>query len=173
MSLTASRLSKAGTRSREVDTVIRERLQHIDIELGKHVPVWGVNTVKVELPQTFTLPGLEKKDAQRLVYSQILESLRVREFTAGLELGEARTFVHIGWLHEFSTEELDAMNRQIQSALIQGNDPVEAFRQRVAKTATPIRTSRPETRPAPLPAQVPLQAKTTLLPRGELPDWAS
>lgn len=172
MSLTAARLSKAGTRSREIDTLIRERLQYIDVELGKHVPLWGVNTVRVELPTTFPLPGLERSDAQRLIYSQILTSIQERGFTTGIVIGSDTTFLHIGWLHEFSTEEVEAMNAAIRRARIDAPDPVAAFRARVAQTATPVRTSRAPA--APQAATLPAGAgPKELLPRGALPSWAN
>jgi hypothetical protein len=169
MSLTAAKLSKAGTRSREIDTLIRERLQYIDAELGKHVPLWGINAVRVELPTTFALPGLDRSDAQRLVYSQILESVQARGFTTGIVIGEAATFLHIGWLHEFSLQELEAMNATIRVARINDRDPVAAFRARIANTAVPVRTTR-----APVALAAALVPKEQpAMARGALPGWAS
>jgi hypothetical protein len=168
MSVTAKRLSKNGTRGREVDALIREHLQMIDAKLGQAVPTWGVNVVRIELPATFSLPGLEKKDAQRVVYSSIITSLKDRDFTVGLELSNDKAFLDVGWVREFNEEELDAMNRQIADALV---DNVDAFRHRVATTATPIRTARAEKlKPA---AQAAAEPPKPSAHPGALPSWAN
>ena len=56
---------------------IRELLHPIEIDdkMLHSDKSWGRNVITHDLPTSFIFPGLEKKDAQRMIYSQILKSL--------------------------------------------------------------------------------------------------
>ena len=96
--VTAAALSKSGTRSKDVDSVVREQLASIDDRLLRHERSWGRNIVKFSLPVNFVLPGLQKKDAQRIVYAAILRSLLDRGFEVKLTLDEAQhNTLYIAW----------------------------------------------------------------------------
>lgn len=115
MAVDAARLSKSGARGKDLDVLIREQIQIIDDRLLRADRTWGRNVVAYDLPVTLALPGLDKKDAQRIVYSSVLRSLDGRGFETCIDLGDDRTTVYIAWTTELGKEEVDAMNDLIVS----------------------------------------------------------
>jgi hypothetical protein len=150
MSVSAKQLSKSGARGKDLDAVVREHLQIIDDKLLKADRTWGRNVVTHDLPTVLALPGLDKKDAQRIVYSTILRSLDRRGFETRILLEPDFTTVYIAWMTDLDIEEVEAMNALIRAKRIQ-RDALETFVQRGAapapRTATAVRQGRAE--PAP------------------------
>ena len=126
MSITTKYLSKLSSKTKELQGIIREHLQIIDDKLLHSDKSWGRNVITHDLPTSFVFPGLEKKDAQRMIYSQILKSLEKRGFETKILLDNDRTILYIIWTCEYNPEELDDMNSIIKSNRIQIAD-VEAF----------------------------------------------
>lgn len=118
MSVTAKRLSKSGARGKELDAIVREQLQILDDKLIHHSRSWGKNVVSHDLPVNLAMPGLDKRDAQRIVYSAIIRSLVKREFEVRLLLEESCTTIYIAWVTDLDTEEIQAMNQQIRKVRI-------------------------------------------------------
>lgn len=120
MSVTASSLSKSGARGKELSGVIRNQLDIIYEKCRRHERTWGKNVVAHDLPCNFVMPGLSKKDAQRIVYSAIIRDLEEREFEVGLVLGNnpERTTIYISWVTDLKTDEIEAMNKIIRSHVL-------------------------------------------------------
>jgi hypothetical protein len=152
MSVTAKKLSKSGARGKDLDAVVREHLQIIDDKLLKADRTWGRNVVTHNLPTMLTLPGLDKKDAQRIVYSTILRSLDRRGFETRILLEPDYTTIYIAWMTDLDIEEVEAMNALIRMKRVQ-RDAIESFIQRGAapapRSATAVRQGRAEP-PAPM-----------------------
>lgn len=129
MSVTANQLSKSGARGKDLDAVVREHIQIIDDKLLKADRTWGRNVVTHDLPIVLALPGLDKKDAQRIVYSTILRSLDRRGFETRILLEPDFTTVYIAWMTDLDIEEVEAMNSLIRAKRIQ-RDVLEDFVQR-------------------------------------------
>jgi hypothetical protein len=122
MSLTAKQLSKSGARGKDLETIVHEQLALIDSKLRGAERTWGRNIVACELPMLPALPGLEKKDAQRIVYSMILRSLDEREFDTKILLETERTVIYIAWMTDLDAKEVEAMNALIRNKRIQRAD---------------------------------------------------
>ena len=150
MSVSAKQLSKSGARGKDLDAVVREHLQIIDDKLLKADRTWGRNVVTHDLPIVLTLPGLDKKDAQRIVYSTILRSLDRRGFETRILLEPDFTTVYLAWMTDLDIEEVEAMNALIRAKRVQ-RGALDAFIQRGAapapRAATAVRQGRAE--PAP------------------------
>ena len=119
MSVTAKHLKKSGARGKDLDAVVREHLRIIDEKLLKADRTWGRNVVSHDLPPVPSLPGLDKKNAERIVYSAILRSLETRGFDARLLLEPDNTTVYISWTTELAPTEVEAMNALIRARRIQ------------------------------------------------------
>ena len=147
MSVTAKKLSKSGARGKDLDAVVREHLQIIDDKLLKADRTWGRNVVTHNLPTMLTLPGLDKKDAQRIVYSTILRSLDRRGFETRILLEPDYTTVYIAWMTDLDIEEVEAMNALIRVKRVQ-REAIGSFIQRGAapapRSATAVRQGRAE-----------------------------
>ena len=137
MSITTKYLSKLSAKTKELDGIVREHLQIIDDKMLHSDKSWGRNVITHDLPTSFIFPGLEKKDAQRMIYSQILKSLTKRGFETKILLETDRTILYIIWTSEYNTEELSLMNSIIKSNRIQISE-VEAF---ISGTSTNTNTS--------------------------------
>jgi hypothetical protein len=131
MSVTAKQLSKSGARGKDLDAVVREHLQIIDDKLLKADRTWGRNVITHDLPTMLALPGLDKKDAQRIVYSTILRSLENRGFETRIVLEPDYTKIFIVWMTDLNSEEIEAMNTLIRTKRIQ-LELVETFVKREA-----------------------------------------
>ena len=126
MSVTAKQLSKSGAKGKDLDSIVREQLLIIDDRLQRADRTWGRNIIAQDLPTNFTFPGLEKKDAQRIIYTAIVRSLQERGFSVRLLLDPDRTTCFLEWVTDLNSEEVDAMNRLIRQVRI-GADQVEAY----------------------------------------------
>lgn len=126
MSVTAKQLSKSGAKGKDLDAVVREQLLIIDDRLQRADRSWGRNVVSQDLPTNFAFPGLEKKDAQRIIYTAIVRSLQERGFSVRLLLEPERTTIFLEWVTDLNSEEIDAMNRLIRTVRI-GADEVDAY----------------------------------------------
>lgn len=98
----------------------------IDDKLLRAERTWGRNVCAFELPVGLALPGLEKKDCQRIVYSAVLRSLKDRGFGVRILLEPDRTLLYLEWVTDVNRAEVDAMNRLIRGAAIQ-REEVESF----------------------------------------------
>ena len=122
MAVTAKQLSKSGARGKDLDAIVREHLQIIDDKLLRADRTWGRNVVTHDLPTMLTLPGLDKKTAQRILYSTILRSLERRGFETRILLDPDVTTIYIVWTTDLDTEEMNAMNVLIRTKRIQHSD---------------------------------------------------
>ena len=122
MSITLKHLSKLSARTKELEGVIREHLQIIDDKLLHSDKTWGRNIVTHDLPTSFIYPGLDKKDAQRMIYSSIIKNLQKRGFEVKILLETERTIIYISWTCEYDTTELDTMNTIIRDNRILASD---------------------------------------------------
>lgn len=126
MSITAQHLSKSGAKGKVLDSIIREQLAIIDEKLIRADRTWGRNVVAHDLPTCISLPGLEKKDAQRILYSSIIRSLDKRGFETRINLTEEVSTLYIVWMTDLAGEEIEAMNTIIVQRIISG-DEVKKF----------------------------------------------
>ena len=122
MAVTAKRLSQSGARGREIEAIVREHLQIIDDKLLHADRTWGRNTLIYDLPVTFALPGLDKRDAQRIVYSAIIRSLDKRGFETRILLEEDRTAICVAWMTDLDSREVEAMSALIRAKRVSSSD---------------------------------------------------
>ena len=118
MSVTVKQLTRSGAKSRDLDAVVREQLFIIDDRLQRTERGWGRNVLAHSLPTNLAFPGLEKKDAQRIVYVAIVKSLESRGFGVRLLLEPDRTTLYLEWVADLAPEEIAAMNRLIHRVRI-------------------------------------------------------
>jgi hypothetical protein len=124
--ITANKLSKLSVKVRELENVIKEHLYIIDEKMLKSDKCWGRNVIAHELPTIFVIPGIDRKDSQRMVYSSILKNLQKRGFDVRILIEANRTMIYISWICEYSQDELESMDAIIKNTRILGNE-VEEF----------------------------------------------
>jgi len=122
MSVTAKQLSRSGAKGKDLDAVVREQLLIIDDRLQRTERTWGRNVLAHDLPTNFAFPGLEKKNAQRIIYAAVVKSLLDRGFVARLLLEADRTVLLLEWVTDLNSEEIDAMNDLISRVRIAPED---------------------------------------------------
>ncbi len=97
--------------------IIQEQIRVIDAEINTN-HVAGFNYVVHDLPVNFNISGMDKSDAQTLIYSEILSIYKQPEpqgkgfENVYIERGE-RPKSHIGWVNG-----MDEQERQQRMALI-------------------------------------------------------
>jgi hypothetical protein len=141
MAVNARQLSKSGARGKDLDAVVREQLHIIDDKLLKANRAWGRNVVTHDLPVSLPIPGLDKKDAQRILYSSVLRSLEKRGFETRILLEPERTTLFIAWTTDLGAGEVEAMNELISGRRLR-REELEEFTG-AAKGARSHRASAP------------------------------
>jgi hypothetical protein len=113
--ITPKRLSKTGARGKDLDGVIREQVQIIDDKLLRSEKTWGRNVVSQDLPEFIMVPGLEKKDAQRIVYSALIREYDKRGFETAIVIDDHQSTLYLAYMTDLDSEEVEAMNSLIKS----------------------------------------------------------
>ena len=126
MSVTVQNLNRAGAKGKLLDGIVREQLTIIDDKLTRADRTWGRNVVVHDLPTCISLPGLEKKDAQRILYSMIIRSLEKRKFEVRIVLADDVSTLYIAWTTNLAGEEVEAMNDLIGKRMIT-KDEIKSF----------------------------------------------
>lgn len=119
MSVTVDKLKKMGLRRTDLDATIREQLLLIDERLLQLAGrAYGQNVLAYELPVTLVAPNIDRKTAQQIVYSAIIQSLKERGFDVRILLEEKCTILYIKWVTDIDPVELNAMDRLIREAQV-------------------------------------------------------
>lgn len=123
MSVTVKQITEMCIKNKDIDTLIKEQLQIIDDKLLHSDRSWGNNCITHSLPITMVgVSGLDRKDAQRIIYSSILCSLEKRGFTTKIVLDDSATTLYISWKSELDEESLNTMNTIIKTKRISKED---------------------------------------------------
>lgn len=165
MSVTAKQLSKSGARGKDIDNLIREQIHLIDDRLLRAERTWGRNVVAHDLPTMFGVPGLDKKDAQRIVYSAIIRSYDKRGFETRLLLETERSTLFLAWMTDLDVEEVAAMNALIRARRIKPNDLPRFLNHGLAGAPRSAAAAR-EGRTPPAPAMAVADGDRAMQPRG-------
>jgi hypothetical protein len=128
--ITANKLSKLSVKVRELENVIKEHLYIIDEKMLKADKNWGRNVIAHELPTIFVIPGIDRKDSQRMVYSSILKNLQKRGFNVRILIEAKKTIIYISWVCEYSYDELESMDAVIRDTRILSNEVEEFMNQK-------------------------------------------
>lgn len=118
MAMTVSDLQSALAGTAALEHQLREWLQLIDNKIRDADRVFGRNVITVDLPVSFGIPGLDKKEQQRYIYCNILLSLRKRGFEVRILLNDDTTRLYIAFTISFTPEQLETMSAVIRDSLI-------------------------------------------------------
>jgi hypothetical protein len=115
MSVTVKQITDMCIKNKDLDTLIKEQLQIIDDKLIHSDRSWGNNCITHSLPTTIIgITGLDKTDAQRIIYSTIICSLKKRGFTVKIVLDDSSTILYVSWKSELNDSSLETMNTIIR-----------------------------------------------------------
>jgi hypothetical protein len=118
--LTAQSLLKRSNRY-YITTILDNLAKNIDLKIITNHET-GNCSIVYELPATFTINNMNVKDAQILIYSEILKRYIDKGFKdVNLEITPNNTLLHIKWLNGLTDEE--RINRMdfIKERLIKNN----------------------------------------------------
>ena len=119
MSVTVNQINELSLKNKDVDTMIKEQLQIIDDKLLNCDKYIGNNFIIHSLPTTMpSIVGIERQDAQRIVYSNIICSLEKRGFTVKLSLTDVAAVLYVSWKSELNANSVKAMNAIIKNNII-------------------------------------------------------
>jgi hypothetical protein len=119
MSVTVKQMNELCLRNKDLETIIKEQLQMIDDKLLHSDRSIGNNCITHSLPTTMPgVVGVDRQDAQRIVYSSIIYSLEKRGFVVKIVLSNSCTTLYISWKSEMDQKSVEAMNTIIRNNLI-------------------------------------------------------
>lgn len=123
MSVTVKQINELCLRNKDLDTIIKEQLQMIDDKLLHSDRSIGNNCIIHSLPSTMPgVVGIDRKDAQRVVYSSIIYSLEKRGFTVKISINDSSSILYVSWKSEIDKKSVDAMNSIIRNNLVSQED---------------------------------------------------
>jgi len=117
MNITAGALHKkanTGQVREEIDNILKT-LEGLILTAHEQ----RVSTLTHELPTNFSISNMALSDAQRVIYSGIIEELEKRQFRVRIKLNPTTTFIKISWVSMYDQEEMERMSNVIASHLIQ------------------------------------------------------
>jgi hypothetical protein len=102
-----------------LEAIVREQLQMVDDRIRGSDRKMGENIIIVDLPEDFGIPGLEKREQQRFVYSKLVQNLKQRDWNVRifLQAGEPAR-LYIKYVIEFNKKEISAMTDVLKEAQI-------------------------------------------------------
>jgi hypothetical protein len=113
MSLKAASLKHNEAQRRGIKKEVLNILANMDNEI-KIAHEQGKNyEVCVSVPITFSIPHMQNKDAQRMIYYEILKSLMERDFIVEIELNKDSTLFYITWLSSEEKTEIELQNNML------------------------------------------------------------
>lgn len=116
MSVNVKQMNELCLKNKDLDTIIKEQLQIIDDKLLHSDRSIGNNCITHSLPTTMPgVVGIDRQDAQRIVYSSIICSLEKRGFTTKISLSDSSTILYVSWKSEMDKESIDVMNSIIRN----------------------------------------------------------
>lgn len=119
MSVTVQQINDLCIKNKDLDTLVKEQLQIIDDKLLHSDRSLGNNCIIHGLPTMMPgIIGIDKKDAQRIIYSSIICSLEKRGFVVKIALTETSSILYVSWKSELSQESVETMNTIIKDKLI-------------------------------------------------------
>jgi hypothetical protein len=115
MSVTAKQMNQLCMKNKDLETITKEQLQIIDDKLLHSERGIGNNYITHSLPIIMVgVNGIDKIDAQRIVYSAIICSLEKRGFAVKIVLDDSYSVLYVNWKSEFDQNSLDTMNTIIR-----------------------------------------------------------
>jgi hypothetical protein len=113
MSVSVKQLNRRAVNQRQIDSIVREQLTLVYAAIGKVPTRWGTNTVAFDLPQNLAFSGLEKKDAQCVVYYGIVKQLTKDGYEVKIRSSERKTTLVLEWTTGIPQERLDEMTQYL------------------------------------------------------------
>lgn len=113
MSVNVKQLNRRAVNQRQIDAIVREQLSLVYAAIGKVPTRWGTNTVAFDLPQNLAFSGLEKKDAQCVVYYGIVKQLTKDGYEVKIRSSERKTTLVLEWTTGIPQEKLDEMTQYL------------------------------------------------------------
>lgn len=110
MSLKASSLKHNEAQKRNVRAEVKNILANIDNEIRTAHEQGKNYEVSISVPITFSIPHMQNKDAQRMIYYEIIKSLEEREFIVEIELKKDSTLFYVTWLSSDEKTEIELQN---------------------------------------------------------------
>jgi hypothetical protein len=116
MSVTAKSLARRGERTESMTTAARDQLAMIDEKLQGARSALGRNLVQYRLPGNLLIPGVDKMNMQRVLYSSVITSLEERGFEVRIAtITDDGADIEVAWISELDPEDVQAMDALIQS----------------------------------------------------------
>jgi hypothetical protein len=81
----------------------------------------GFNIYRAELPTVFNIVGVSMKDAQIIVYSELLQIYIDKGLEVRIEIADGSTYLHINWQIGMTTEERKERLNLINAHLLSKN----------------------------------------------------
>ena len=105
MTVTVNLLNRSVVKNRDLDVVVKDHLRSIDAALLRCTTKWGKNLIKYDISNSFNFVGLERVQAEKIIYTKIIRNLEKRNFTVKIILGHMKSSLYISW--ETGIEQLD------------------------------------------------------------------
>jgi aspartyl/asparaginyl-tRNA synthetase len=117
MDISAADLRRKSINSSQIRRTVEDLLKTIRsniLDSDKN----GMTYVYVDIPTNFNISGLSNKDAQTIIYSDLIKKIEKQGFVVGLTITDSVVTYCIDWGTQTDTKELKNMRDDIASRLI-------------------------------------------------------
>jgi hypothetical protein len=118
MAATIKELNNPIVKGDDIERVIIDQLNAIDSALRRADVKWGINIVEYKISNNFNFPGLDRSDAETIIYSRIMESLEKRGFHTNIVLQESNAVLCISWRAGSKKYDLKKLKKYIEKKQI-------------------------------------------------------
>lgn len=112
MSLTAKDFINADIQVEAINREVNDILERIDFEM-KIAYEAGKHMVNCSVPIHFSIPNMLNADAQREIYSRLLDSLKKRGFFVRWHTSNPNVIFQISWLSDEEHREIERKMRML------------------------------------------------------------
>ena len=107
-----------------IDVIVKEQLEIINSKIINHNVCWGRNVITYQLPINFVVNGLQKRDAQRIVYSKTISDLKKRKFEVRITLdpNDDKNLLYIAWKVGYDDKECSNMRKVIDDHIMEQHE---------------------------------------------------
>lgn len=113
----ANKLRERSLQNRILNGLVHDILKGIkeDIQMAHKA---GAHEVVAKLPILYDIPCVSNKNAQRIVWSGVIEALARKNYHMKLFPGDSECVLHVTWLKEEDLEMIEAQNKLIASCML-------------------------------------------------------
>lgn len=128
MPVTIPLLNRSVVKNKDLDTIVKDHLRAIDACLLRSTSKWGTNTIKYVISNAFNFQGLERVEAEKIIYSKIIRELEKKQFKVKILTGHKMCTLYISWETGIDQVNMEELDRYLAKHMIKSEDELKKMK---------------------------------------------